>query len=77
MFDKLRLKRITSAMDDAAINKRLFHLWWHPHNFGTHTKHNIDFLASVVEHYGALKHSHGMVSLNMRELCQLAGQDHA
>lgn len=77
MFDKLRLKRITSAMDDAAINKRLFHLWWHPHNFGTHTKHNIDFLASVVEHYGALKNSHGMVSLNMSELCQLAGQDHA
>jgi peptidoglycan/xylan/chitin deacetylase (PgdA/CDA1 family) len=73
VLDRLRLRRIKNAMVDAAINNRIFHLWWHPHNFGINTSKNIDFLAKIVEHYNILKKNHGMVSLNMGELCLLAG----
>lgn len=75
ILDGLRLKRIKSAMDDAAINNRIFHLWWHPHNFGINTNKNIDFLAKIVAHYNLLKNTYGMVSLNMGELCQLSGAE--
>lgn len=70
-LDGLRMQRIKSAMFDAAINGKIFHLWWHPHNFGTHTANNIGFLAQIADHYRLLQDRHGMRSLNMAELCQL------
>jgi len=71
LLDGLRLKRITKAMDDAAINNRIFHLWWHPHNFGVNTRHNIKFLKKILDHYTSLNQSHGMKSFNMGELSSL------
>lgn len=71
IFDRLRLRRITRAMDEAAIHKRIFHLWWHPENFGINTDENIGFLKKIMLHYDFLKKNHGMVSLNMGELCSL------
>ncbi len=72
ILDDLRLKRITSAMDDAAINKKIFHLWWHPHNFGVNTKENIDFLRKIISHYNGLKQKYGMKSLSMAEISELS-----
>ncbi|MEI6708283.1 MAG: hypothetical protein WCK96_14260 [Methylococcales bacterium] len=71
-LDGLKLKRITNAMDDAAMNNRIFHLWWHPHNFGINTAKNIVFLEKIVEHYKALEQKYGMKSLNMKELSLLS-----
>jgi peptidoglycan/xylan/chitin deacetylase (PgdA/CDA1 family) len=75
VLDGLRLRRINNAMDDAAINNRIFHLWWHPHNFGINTNKNVDFLVKIVEHFNLLKKNYVMESLNMGELCLLAGAD--
>jgi peptidoglycan/xylan/chitin deacetylase (PgdA/CDA1 family) len=74
-LDSLRLRRIKNAMEDAAINKRIFHLWWHPHNFGINLHKNIDFFEKILEYYNLLKKNHGMISLNMSELCLLSGDD--
>jgi hypothetical protein len=71
-LDGMRLNRIKRAMEDAAKNNRIFHLWWHPHNFGVNTRENMDFLNQVLEHYGSLKTKYGMKSLNMGELSGLA-----
>lgn len=74
VLDGLRLKRITQAMDHAAQHREIFHLWWHPHNFGANTKQNIDFLCRILDHYQKLQQTLGMKSLNMRELSlQAAG----
>ncbi|MNF23026.1 Polysaccharide deacetylase [compost metagenome] len=70
-FEWLRLRRIKAAMNDAAINGKLFHLWWHPHNFGTNTAQNIHFLTRIAEHYRDLNCRYGMRSLNMGEICRL------
>ena len=75
VLEGLRLRRIKKAMTDAAINKRLYHLWWHPHNFGKNTARNIEFLEKIAEHYRALNRTYGFRSLNMGELCQL-GETH-
>jgi len=77
MLDTLRLNRIKDAMTHAAIHKRLYHLWWHPHNFGRDTAENIAFLQRIADHYVVLRERYGFVSLNMEELCALGGRLHA
>tara|TARA_Y100001934_G_C12369809_1_gene785641 strand:- start:1591 stop:2577 length:987 start_codon:yes stop_codon:yes gene_type:complete len=70
-LESLRFRRIKKAMDNAAINNELFHIWWHPHNFGIHRDENIEFLSKILGHYNFLKNKYGMKSLNMGELAQL------
>jgi peptidoglycan/xylan/chitin deacetylase (PgdA/CDA1 family) len=67
----MRLKRITEAMTDAAINHKVFHLWWHPHNFGMYTQQNISFLGEILKHFKSLEKQYGMQTLNMGELSML------
>lgn len=70
-LDNLRLKRITSAMTHAARNGLLFHLWWHPHNFGINTGKNLVFLEKILQHFKLLNHEFGMQTLNMKEVSDL------
>ncbi|MEJ6518158.1 polysaccharide deacetylase family protein [Shewanella bicestrii] len=67
-FDCLKLRRIKKAMTHAAKNNELFHLWWHPHNFGAETSKNLDMLREILDHYQYLNKNFGMRSLNMEEL---------
>ncbi len=71
VLESTRLRRITSAMTDAAINDRIFHLWWHPHNFGKNFFKNMSFLDKIIRHYNFLKRKYGTLSLNMSELAEL------
>jgi peptidoglycan/xylan/chitin deacetylase (PgdA/CDA1 family) len=63
----LQLRRITHAMDDAARRGSLFHLWWHPHNFGTHIRENLQLLEQVLSAFAHSRRRHGMESLTMLE----------
>jgi len=67
-FESLRLQRILKAMNHAAINKKGFHLWFHPHNFGTNTDLNIAFLEKILINFKRLEDDFGMQSLNMKEV---------
>ncbi len=73
-LDKLRLKRITNAMTFAARNNQLFHLWWHPHNFGVNLDQNILFLDLILQHYVECAQNYNMTSLNMHEISSLYEQ---
>ena len=67
-IDSFRLNRIKNEMTRAAKNHALYHLWWHPHNFGAYLAENMDFLEKILQHYIVLKDTWGMQSLNMAEL---------
>ncbi|MEH7344378.1 polysaccharide deacetylase [Bacillus sp. JJ1532] len=67
-LEPLRLKRIISDLNYAAKNKLVYHLWWHPHNFGTNLNENLSFLESILKHFSLLRRNFGMESLNMEEL---------
>ena len=67
-FEKLRLGRITSAMETAARTGQVFHLWWHPHNFGVNTQANLSFLQAVLDRFGELSSRYGMRSMSMAAL---------
>lgn len=67
-FEGLRLRRITEAMTYAAQSGSVFHLWWHPHNFGGDVQRNVEFLKSVVNHFRSLQDKYGMLSLTMSDV---------
>jgi len=65
--NKLRLRRLCQEMTTAAKNNEVFHLWWHPENFGDHPEENMKSLESLLKHYSKLKERYGMKSWNMGE----------
>jgi hypothetical protein len=75
-LENLRLQRIKKAMSYAAKHKTIFHLWWHPHNFGTNTTQNIALMRKILEHYKMLKRKYNMQSLNMGEIADLIEKNH-
>ena len=66
-LDILKLQRIKNSMTHAAKNGLLYHLWWHPHNFGIHQSENFAFLAKILQHYQFLHQKYGFQSLTMIE----------
>jgi hypothetical protein len=66
-LEQIRFNRIRKEMTFAAKNNRMYHLWWHPHNFGKHQEKNISFLKKILDHYQYLKESYSFASLNMME----------
>jgi peptidoglycan/xylan/chitin deacetylase (PgdA/CDA1 family) len=70
LVEKRRLARITNEMTYAAKKKRLYHLWWHPHNFGANMQKNLQNLEYILQHYSRLKDLYGFESMNMTEICE-------
>jgi peptidoglycan/xylan/chitin deacetylase (PgdA/CDA1 family) len=66
-LEPLRVGRILREMTDAAVNNQLYHLWWHPHNFGIHLENNLRALDRILQYAGRLADSHGMRSMTMHE----------
>jgi peptidoglycan/xylan/chitin deacetylase (PgdA/CDA1 family) len=67
-LDGLKLRRITRAMTQAAKLGTVFHLWWHPHNFGKHRDENLRFLEQILQHYRLLHETYGFQSQTMAEV---------
>jgi peptidoglycan/xylan/chitin deacetylase (PgdA/CDA1 family) len=70
-LETIRLRRIAGGIRAAAEQRGIFHLWWHPHNFGANTTENLDFLRSVLEVFSSCRQTHGMRSLNMADVASL------
>jgi len=70
-LEPIRLRRIAGGIRAAAEQRGIFHLWWHPHNFGANTTENLDFLRSVLEVFSSCRQTHGMRSLNMAQVAAL------
>jgi peptidoglycan/xylan/chitin deacetylase (PgdA/CDA1 family) len=70
--NEARLLRITGAMTRAARRRRIFHIWWHPHNFGSRTDENLAFLDRILRHYGRLREEEGFRSLTMVDVSRAA-----
>ncbi|UAY52219.1 polysaccharide deacetylase family protein [Ferruginibacter albus] len=68
-IEALRLRRIKKEMTFAAKNKRLYHLWWHPHNFGINQDINFAFLEKILQHFSYLESRYNFQSKNISEVC--------
>ncbi|MFM2381474.1 MAG: hypothetical protein RLZZ76_241 [Candidatus Parcubacteria bacterium] len=68
LLESLKIRRIKNAMTHAAKNGELYHLWWHPHNFGINQEQNFKNLETILNHFVNLKKEYAMESMNMKEL---------
>jgi hypothetical protein len=67
-LEPLRLARLRSGMRHAARRGKIFHLWWHPHNFSRHRTENVSMLEDVLDEFDVLSTKEGMQSLTMADV---------
>jgi peptidoglycan/xylan/chitin deacetylase (PgdA/CDA1 family) len=72
VLENARLRRIARAMKQAALEKRIFHLWWHPEDFADQPEKNLAFLDRVLTVFNTHRREYGMISLSMGDVSDAA-----
>lgn len=72
-IEKLKINRIKKQMLASAKQNKIYHLWWHPHNFTIKTEQNFNQLENLLIYYTQLKKEYNYQSLNMAEIAQKIG----
>lgn len=71
-MNSFKIKRIKDEMTKAAKAREIYHLWWHPHNFGDFPSESLNELEGLLIHFETLKNEFGFRSINMSETGKLA-----
>lgn len=71
-LERLKLQRIKQGILRAANRGEVYHLWWHPHNFGKNIEENIKFLNEILKYVNELVEKGNLISLNMEESFKFA-----
>lgn len=71
-LDPLRRQRVKAGLQAAARRGEIFHLWWHPHNFGINQDENLAGLADILDKFERLRDRYGMQSMTMAEVADRA-----
>jgi hypothetical protein len=69
-LNNLRLKRIKSEMTTAAKKGEVYHLWWHPHNFGDFPEKSLEDLSVILKHFDVLREKYDFSSKSMSEIAE-------
>jgi peptidoglycan/xylan/chitin deacetylase (PgdA/CDA1 family) len=67
-LEPLKVLRIKNAMTYAAKHDEMFHLWFHPHNFGSNSKENFINLEKIFKKYKTLNSKYNFKSETMSSL---------
>lgn len=67
-LENLKVRRVKKSMRHAAKRDELYHLWWHPHNFGSNIDENFENLENIFKEYKALNIKYKFQSVTMTEL---------
>jgi peptidoglycan/xylan/chitin deacetylase (PgdA/CDA1 family) len=70
VLNTTRVHRIKNEIIQAAKNGEVYHLWWHPHNFGIDPEGAIKALNEIIQVFHQCQQTYGMESLTMRELAE-------
>ena len=70
LAEPLRQSRLKAGLRDAARRGRIFHLWWHPHNFSRHPQQSFTLLNKFLDEFDRLARTDGMHSLSMRDVSE-------
>ena len=68
---KLKMKRIKSEMLEAAKNNEIYHLWWHPHNFGDHPEESMHDLKEILTVYQECREKYSFGSAHMQDIHEM------
>jgi peptidoglycan/xylan/chitin deacetylase (PgdA/CDA1 family) len=67
-LNRFKVERITEEMKRAARAHEVYHLWWHPHNFGGYPTESLQALEEILRTYKLCTERWGMNSLAMGEI---------
>ncbi len=67
-LENRKIKIIKNEMSYAAKNNKVYHLWWHPHNFGKNISENFKNLDLIISHYKKLNSIYNFKSANMCDI---------
>lgn len=67
-LEPLSRRRIKREIIYAARHNEVYHLWWHPHNFGANIEKNLAKLEDVLKCYSECRKKYGMQAYTMTEL---------
>lgn len=70
IFNERRVRRIQEEMTLAAELGGVYHLWWHPHNFGHYPQENMEYLEEILSTFYTLRLTHGMESHSMESFAR-------
>jgi len=70
-LNDFKIARIKSEMTRAAKHGEVYHLWWHPHNFGSYPQESLKGLTEILKHYAYCRSKWNMNALSMDELVSL------
>ncbi len=73
ILEPLRRRRPKAGLRAAARRGEVYHLWWHPHNFGVDLEENLAALRAILDEFQELQDQYGMMSLTMAEAAAKAG----
>lgn len=68
IIESLKVKRIKDDIKYAAKHGEIYHLWWHPHNFGVNTDESIKQLENICQYFSEMRCKYKMVSKFMCEI---------
>ena len=71
-LEPFKIRRMMSDMTHAAKNGLVYHIYFHPHNFGVNLEKNMEMFESIIGHFKVLEKKYGMKSANMNEVAELA-----
>ncbi|MCF6129898.1 polysaccharide deacetylase family protein [Flavobacterium sp. AS60] len=73
-LNSTRLIRIKNEIIHAAKNGEVYHLWWHPHNFGIDTVNALKALQEIITVFSNCRETYGMESLTMKQISDNCSQ---
>lgn len=68
IYNTMHLRRVRMEMEAAARLGHIYHLWWHPHNFGRNLAANLAQLDQVLSTFRVCRDKYGMKSCAMCDL---------
>jgi peptidoglycan/xylan/chitin deacetylase (PgdA/CDA1 family) len=69
-LNAMKISRIRAEMERAARKNEVYHLWWHPHNFGSFPRQSLAGLDKILDHYAFCRERYGMESVTMGEVAE-------
>lgn len=73
-LNSIRLTRIKNEIVQAAKNGEVYHLWWHPHNFGIDTVNALKTLQEIITVFNNCRETYGMESVTMKQISDNCSQ---
>lgn len=76
-LNEMKINRVLTELKYAARKNEIYHLWWHPHNFGNYPEESLRGLEKILAGYDYCRREFGMASMTMGELTEMVMALHA